>query len=128
MIGRLQSRAAMAVTYMRNRMNYKLAIALFVVGSVLAPVAVHAADSDSDRSNPANYVKDSAITIKIKAQLAAAHLGSMKDVKVDTDRDGGVWMTGSANSQEDVNKAVEIARNTEGVKSVHSELKVEKDR
>lgn len=108
-------------------MNYKLAIALFVVGSVLAPVAVHAADSDSDRSSPANYVKDSVITTKIKTQLAAAHLGSIKNIRVDTDRDGGVWMTGSADSQEDVNKAVEIARKTEGVKSVHSDLKVEKD-
>lgn len=108
-------------------MNYKLAIALFVVGSVLAPVAAHAADSDSDRSSPANYVKDSVITTKIKAQLAAAHLGSIKNIRVDTDRDGGVWMTGSADSQEDVNKAVEIARKTDGVKSVHSDLKVEKD-
>ena len=109
-------------------MNYKLATTLFVVGSVLAPVAAHAADSDSDRSNQANYVKDSLITTKIKTQLAANHLGSMKHVKVDTDRNGGVWMTGTANSQEEVDKAVAIARNTEGVKAVHSDLKVEKDR
>jgi hyperosmotically inducible protein len=109
-------------------MNYKLATTLFVIGSVLAPVAVHAADSDSDRSNPANYVKDSVITTKIKTKLAADHLGSMKHVKVDTDRNGGVWMTGTANSQEAVDKAVAIARNTEGVKSVHSDLKVQKDR
>ncbi len=109
-------------------MNYKIATTLFVIGSVLAPVAAYAADSDSDRSNPVNYVKDSVITTKIKAQLAEDHLGSMKHVTVDTDRDGGVWMTGTANSQEEVNRAVEIARNTEGVKSVHSDLKVQKDR
>jgi hyperosmotically inducible protein len=109
-------------------MNYKLATTLFVIGSVLAPVAAQAADSDSDRSNPANYVKDSVITTKIKTKLAADHLGSMKHVKVDTDRNGGVWMTGTVNSQEAVDKAVAIARNTEGVKSVHSDLKVQKDR
>jgi hyperosmotically inducible periplasmic protein len=109
-------------------MNYKLATAFFVIGSVLAPVAAHAADSDSDRANPANYVKDSVITTKIKTQLAANHLGSMKHVKVDTDKNGIVWMTGTANSQDQVDKAVAIARNTEGVKSVHSDLKVEKDR
>jgi len=109
-------------------MNYKLATTLFVIGSVLAPVAAHAADSDADRSNPANYVKDSVITTKIKTKLAADHLGSMKHVRVDTDRNGGVWMTGTANSQEEVDKAVAIARNTEGVKSVHSDLKVHKDR
>ena len=109
-------------------MNYKLATALFVIGSMLAPVAAYAADSDSDRSNPENYVKDSIITAKIKAQLAADHLGSVSHIKVDTDRNGGVWMTGTANSQEDMDKAVATARNTEGVKSVHSALTVEKDR
>jgi len=109
-------------------MNYKIATTLFVIGSVLAPVAAYAADSDSDHSNAVVYVKDSAITTKIKAQLAADHLGSMKHVTVDTDNDGGVWMTGTANSQEEVDRAVEIARNTDGVTSVHSDLKVQKDR
>ena len=107
-------------------MNYKIATTLFVIGSVLAPVAAYAADSD--RSNAVSYVKDSIITTKIKTQLAADNLGSMKHVTVDTDSDGGVWMTGTANSQEEVNKAVAIARNTEGVKSVHNDLKVQKDR
>jgi osmotically-inducible protein OsmY len=37
-------------------------------------------------------------------------------------------MTGTANSQEEADKAVAIARNTEGVKSVKSNLKVQKDR
>ena len=109
-------------------MNYKLATTLFVIGSVLAPVAAYAADSDTDRSKPATFVKDSVITTKIKTKLAADHLGTMKHVKVDTDRNGGVWMTGTANSQEEVDQAVAIARNTEGVKSVHSDLKIHKDR
>ncbi len=109
-------------------MNYKLATACFVIGTALAPIAAFAADSDTDRSHPANYVKDSAITTKIKAQLAAEHLGSMKHISVDTDKNGVVWMTGTANSQEEVDQAVAIARNTEGVKSVKSELKIQKDR
>lgn len=109
-------------------MKYKLVTTCLVIGTVLAPVAARAADSDSDRSHPANYVKDSVITTKIKTQLAAAHLGTMKHIKVDTDRNGGVWMTGTANSQEEADKAVAIARNTEGVKTVHSDLKVQKDR
>ena len=109
-------------------MNYKLATTLFVIGSVLTPVAAYSMDSDTDRPKPATFVKDSVITTKIKTRLAADHLGTMKHVKVDTDRNGGVWMAGTANSQEDVDKAVAIARNTEGVKSVHSDLKVKKDR
>jgi hyperosmotically inducible protein len=109
-------------------MNYKLATTLFVIGSVLTPVAAYAADSDTDRSKPTAFVKDSVITTKVKAKLAADHPGTMKHVKVDTDRNGVVWMTGTANSQEEIDKAVDIARNTEGVKSVHSDLKVNKDR
>ena len=100
----------------------------FVLGTMLAPVAAYAAGADADRANPANFVKDSVITTKIKTQLAAEHLGSAKHISVDTDRDGVVWMTGTANTQEEVNQAIAIAKNTEGVKMVKSDLKVQKDR
>ena len=109
-------------------MKYKLATTCFVIGSVLAPVAAYAADSDTDRSKPTTFVKDSVITTKIKTKLASEHLGSAKHIKVDTDKNGGVWLSGTANSQGEVDKAVQIARNTEGVKSVKSDLKVHKDR
>ena len=109
-------------------MKYKLATTCFVIGSVLAPVAAYAADSGTDRSKPATFVKDSVITTKIKTKLAAEHLGSAKHIKVDTDRNGVVWLSGTANTRDEADKAVEIARNTEGVKSVNSKLKVHKDR
>ena len=109
-------------------MKYKLATTCFLIGTVLAPVAAYAADSDPDRSKPATFVKDSVITTKIKTKLAAEHLSSAKHIKVDTDRNGVVWLSGTANSHAEADKAVEIARNTEGVKSVNSKLKVRKDR
>ena len=109
-------------------MKYKLATTCFVIGSVLGPVAALAADSDTDRAKPATFVKDSVITTKIKTKLAAEHLGSAKHIQVDTDKDGIVWLSGTANSQKEVNQAVAIARSTEGVKSVNNELKVQKDR
>jgi hyperosmotically inducible protein len=77
-------------------MKYKLATTCFVIGSVLAPVAAYAADSDTDRSNPANFVKDSVITTKIKTKLAAEHLGSTTHIQVDTDKNGIVWTHGAA--------------------------------
>ena len=109
-------------------MKFKLATTCFVIGSVLAPVAAYAADSDTDRSKPTVFVKDSVITTKIKTKLAAEHPGSMKHVSVDTDMNGVVWMTGTANTQGEVDQAVAIARATEGVKSVNSKLTVQKDR
>jgi hyperosmotically inducible protein len=109
-------------------MKYKLATTCVVIGTVLAPVAAYAADSDKDRSKPGTFVKDSVITTKIKTKLAAEHLGSAKHIEVDTDMNGVVWMSGTANNQDEIDKAVAIARNTEGVKSVNSDLRVQKDR
>ena len=109
-------------------MKFKLATTCFVIGSALAPIAAFAADSDTDRSKPAVFVKDSVITTKIKTKLAAEHPGSLKHVSVDTDMNGVVWMRGTANTQGEVDQAVAIARATEGVRSVNSKLTVQKDR
>ena len=109
-------------------MKYNLATTCFVIGTVLAPVAAYAADSDTDRSKPTTYVKDSVITTKIKAKLAAEHPASAKHIKVDTDMNGVVWMSGTANNQGEIDKAVAIARATEGVKSVNNRVKVQRDR
>src|SRR6478672_1452543 len=95
-------RAAHCITYpatinhvRRSHMKYKLAAACFVIGSTLAPVAAYAEDTnrDQDRANPATFVKDSAITTKIKSKLAAEHMASLKDIHVDTDQNGVVWMS-----------------------------------
>ena len=110
-------------------MKAKLAITCFVLGTALAPVAFAAdsrADSDMDRNKPATFVKDSAITTKIKTKLAAEDPTSLATIHVDTDKDGIVWMSGTAKTQQDVDKAVSIARNTDGVKSVKNDVKVQK--
>jgi len=109
-------------------MKFKLATTCFVIGSALAPIAAYAADADTDRAKAVSFVTDSVITTKIKTKLAAEHPGSMKHVSVDTDMNGVVWMTGTANTQGEVDQAVAIARATEGVKSVNSKLTVQKDR
>jgi len=72
-------------------------------------------------------VKDSAITTKIKAKLAADHITSLGRIHVDTDKDGVVWLTGTARTQEAIDKAVSIAKDTEHVKSVHNDLTIKKD-
>jgi len=109
-------------------MKITLAASCFVIGAMLAPVAAYAADGDADRANPKLFVKDSVITTKIKAKLASEHPGSMKHISVDTDQNGVVWMTGTANNQEEINQAITIAKNTEGVKMVKADLKVQKDK
>jgi len=99
-----------------------------VIGTLLGPVvALAAEDQDTDRSHPKAFVKDSAITTKIKAKLAAEHVTSLARIHVDTDEDGVVWLTGSARTKEAIDKAVAIARETERVKAVHSDVKIRMD-
>ena len=111
-------------------MKQKFAAMLMIISVLLGPVvAVAAEDSDADRSHPKAFVKDSAITTKVKAKLAAEHITSLGNLHVDTDTDadGVVWLHGTAHTQEAADRAVAIARETEGVKGVHSQIKVKKD-
>lgn len=108
-------------------MKVKFATACFVIGTLLAPIAAHAADSDSDRTHPMTYVKDSVITTKIKAKLADEKMSSLAHIKVDTDRKGAVVLSGKTRTQDEADKAVSIARETEGVTSVKSKIKIRKD-
>jgi hyperosmotically inducible protein len=100
---------------------------LLLAGSLLAPIAVRAADSDADRAHPEAFVKDSAITTKVKAKLAAENMSSLAHIRVDTDRNGMVVLSGTAHSQAPIDKAVAIARGTEGVISVQNHIKVKAD-
>ena len=110
-------------------MKKKLAMTCLVCGILLGPAITMAQDSDSDadRSHPKAFVKDSAITTKVKTKLAAEHITSLGRIHVETDKDGVVWLSGSARTQEAMDKAVSIARETEGVKDVHNHIKIKKD-
>jgi len=55
-------------------------------------------------------------------------MGSLAHIRVDTDENGVVWLSGSTHSQEAADKAVELARDTEGVKDVHSHITVRADK
>ena len=67
------------------------------------------------------FVDDSAITTKIKAQLANDDFLKSFQISVES-RQGIVQLSGFVNSKEAVNKAGQIARGVEGVKSVENDL------
>ena len=108
-------------------MKTKLVMTCLICGILLGPAVAMAQDSDADRSHPKAFVKDSAITTKIKTKLGAQHLTSLGRIHVDTDENGVVWLSGSARTQEAIDQAVSIARDTEGVKDVHNHVKIKKD-
>ena len=92
--------------------RYGLAATCFVIGASLAPIAAYSADPDKDRSNTGAYVKDSVITAKVKTKLATEHLGSVANIRVDTDKDGVVYLSGTVRSMDEANRAIQVARDT----------------
>lgn len=108
-------------------MKTKLGITCLICSMLLGSAVAVARDSDTDRSHPKTFVKDSAITMKIKTKLAAEHITSLGRIHVDTDKNGVVWLSGSARTQDAIDKAVSIAKETEGVKDVHNHIKIKKD-
>jgi hyperosmotically inducible protein len=109
-------------------MKTYLATSCAIVATLLGgSVAATAQNSHSDAAHAETYVKDSAITTKIKTRLAAEHVTSVGDIHVNTDRNGVVWLSGSVKTRQAADRAVSIARSTAHVKRVHSEIKVIRD-
>lgn len=106
----------------------KIVIAGVVLAGLAGAPLVLAQDADTDRAHPKAFVKDSVITTKVKSKLASQHMGSLAHIRVDTDENGVVWLSGTTHSQEAADKAVELARDTEGVKDVHSHIMVRADK
>jgi len=102
-----------------------LSTTCFVIAAALTPVAGHAEDMDKDRASPKEFVKDSVITAKIKAQMAKDKQVKATRIKVDTDRNGVVQLSGYAGSQAEADKAESIAKSVKGVVSVRNDIKVE---
>jgi hyperosmotically inducible protein len=106
-------------------MKIKIATICFMVGISLIPLIGFAADSNMDYPDPTTIVKDSNITNKIKTRLNAdKHLGKFKSIKVDTDINGVVWLSGSAHLLSEEEKAIGIARSAEGVVIVKSSITI----
>jgi len=99
-------------------MKTLLLSAMLAVGSFTT--VVYAVDSDA----AGTYVKDSVITTKVKAKLAAKHMATLTKIKVDTDAHGAVWLSGIAPSKDASDLAEMITKDTDGVTSVHNKIVV----
>ncbi|MBV8782935.1 MAG: BON domain-containing protein [Gammaproteobacteria bacterium] len=77
-----------------------------------------------DPSEGAQAASGSPITSAIRDRLAAEHDQSLAELRVDSDLHGTVWLSGRAESQIAADHAVEIARATQGVADVKSNIVV----
>ena len=84
-------------------------------------VALAACGSTRTHESTGQYVDDSVITTKVKALLAEDDFLKSFKISVETYK-GRVQLSGFVNSQNAVDKAGEITRSVEGVRSVKNNL------
>jgi hyperosmotically inducible protein len=99
-----------------------LLLSAIVAVSALSTVGAFADEPSSNTAQTGNYVKDSVITTKVKTKLAAKHMSTLTNIKVDTDDQGVVWLSGKAPSQDASDLAAMIAKDTDGVTAVHNHI------
>jgi hyperosmotically inducible protein len=96
-----------------------------VIGVVLASalllpaVAGYAAEGKTRE-----FVKDSVITTKVKAEMAKEKPSTLVKVSVDTDKSGVVVLSGSAKTQADKDRAETLARGVKGVSTVENNIEI----
>ncbi|MDD5413843.1 MAG: BON domain-containing protein [Smithellaceae bacterium] len=79
--------------------------------------------STRTQESAGEYVDDSVITTKVKSLLAADDLLKSFQIGVETYK-GAVQLSGFVNTQEAVNKAIEITKTVKGVTSIKNDLVV----
>lgn len=93
---------------------------ILLVSALLMPLAGFAADGDSIGTK----VEDSVITAKVKAAFAKDKAVSATDIKVETDSNGLVQLSGNAKSRAEADKAVQLTKKVKGVTAVKDDIVV----
>jgi osmotically-inducible protein OsmY len=107
-------------------MNAKSASCLVVVGVFLVGLGGCASDRTATERNQTmtERAEDGWITSKIKSEFALDKAVSATNIRVNTDN-GVVHLSGTAKNQDEINRAVQIARGVKGVKSVRNEMQIQ---
>jgi osmotically-inducible protein OsmY len=79
--------------------------------------------STSKHEGTGQYLDDTVITTKVKAAVFNEPTLKSAEINVETFK-GVVQLSGFVNSRADINKAVDVARHVEGVKSVKNSMRV----
>ncbi len=102
-------------------MNIPKRLATVLFSFVLVAVAGCASTSKSEGTG--EYIDDTVITSKVKAEIFNEPSLKSRELNVETFK-GTVQLSGFVSSQADINKAVEVARSVKGVKSVKNDMKI----
>jgi hyperosmotically inducible protein len=96
-----------------------------VVDMISVRVAEGRGEAPSPERSTGERIDDAEITMRVKTRLLDDP--AVKGTKIDVDtRDGVVFLTGSARTNEEKDKAIQLARNVEGVRDVQADIMVQK--
>ncbi|MEQ1486010.1 BON domain-containing protein [Methyloglobulus sp.] len=98
----------------------RLATAFFMV---LALLVVVSCASTPKQEGVGEYVDDTVLTTKVKAAILDDPSLSSAEINVETFK-GEVQLSGFVNSRADIAKAIEVARDVIGVKSVKNDMRL----
>jgi osmotically-inducible protein OsmY len=79
--------------------------------------------STATQEGTGEYVDDAVITTKVKAEIFNEPSLKSAEINVETFK-GVVQLSGFVNSQDDINRAVRVARSVKGVVSVRNDMRL----
>ena len=97
------------------------AFGILVLAIVLA--SAWGCGSTATREGTGEYVDDSVITTKVKTAIFNDPSLKVNEINVETFK-GVVQLSGFVNSQDDINRAVRVARSVKGVVSVRNDMRL----
>jgi osmotically-inducible protein OsmY len=105
---------------MKLSRNLSAAALCVMLGASLVSVGC---SSTPTSASTGQQIDDTTITTKVKAKMVDDPAVSALNIKVETFK-GTVQLSGFANNATEVNRAVEIARGTDGVQSVKNDIRL----
>jgi osmotically-inducible protein OsmY len=94
-----------------------------VLTAVLAATLIAACGATPTKESTGEYIDDSAITTKIKTALIEDKAVKATEVTVETFK-GTVQLSGFASSRAEIDRAVQLARQVTGVKTVRNDIQL----
>ena len=95
---------------------------VFLMAIAASPIP--AAETYPERENTKEFETDSAITSAIASKLASDKRARFGGIRVETDENGVVWLSGAATSQEEIDDAVNLAHTAADVRAVQSGIRL----
>lgn len=110
----------------RTHTHSHLSKAMFLLASIICTLTLAACGTSPHSRSAGTTVDDAWITSKIKSSLLSDNLVSGTDISVETFQ-GKVLLSGFVDAENQIERAEEIAKRTEGVQQVVNKMEVKPD-